>query len=141
MKVILTRILTQELKVAAQLACVYRLTASSPMAEKFMDLAKDELRHFAEIVDVLEEFKYEAEVAPFPVPDVSDGIKTMILLMASEDTLIHLYENAVKSPRIVKDHVRKKLLGILEDERDHLRKLKDLIAEAKSDGIGAKKSS
>lgn len=127
-KEILRRILEQELLAAMGLFHLSNITASEHQKERYRELALEEVEHFLNVSRALKDLGEEPVLDNVSIDLEEDELKALIVLKSLEDTLMRLYEDILTENDQALDPVRKRLEGILKDERGHKEQM-DLILE------------
>jgi len=128
---LLLRQLNLELKTAAQMAYLSSLSVAAPLKERLLKLAREEIGHFADVAGILEGLGVDAAVWPFQVELEKDPARALIMLRASEDTMIHYYEDILAGEGSLSHDMREKLESNLRDEEEHLQAMNQLLEEVK----------
>jgi len=128
---LLERVLNQELLVATQMAYFAGVVKTPSLKEHFLELAYEELAHFSRAASNISEMNIRQDIRPFRIKIDKDEIKALILLEATEGTLIHYYEEALSHNMRIREPMRSRLNDCLEDERKHKEKIAQLLKEAK----------
>ena len=127
-KDLLIKQLRQELTAASQMAFFAGFAKDPSLKKAFREFAKDELEHFAKVVNILFEMDHDARLEPFEITLEHDELKALILLDAIEDTMIHYYEEMITE---LKEPFRTEIRKQLNEERDHKEKMRELLEKAK----------
>ena len=131
-KNLLTRILHQELLAAAYMAYFAGIAKTPALKTHFLDYAYEELKHFSTVVTIISEMSIRTNLEPIQINLEQDELKTLILLDAVEDTLIHYYEDILSSGNRIGEPMRSRLRSFLEDEKKHKEEFARLLKEVKA---------
>ena len=127
---LLLKQLEQELIVAAQMSYFAGAVKDLTLRELCLQFAKEELEHFSVVVNILSDMGYKTNIEPFTLNFETDLLKALIILEAIEDTMIHYYKDILPELR---QPFKDKIKDQINMERDHKKKIRLLLEEAKKD--------